>query len=267
MTFKLSLSYGWTLVKKAASAWADDHAPSMGAALSYYTVFSLAPMLLIVIAVAGLIFGQDAARGALFEQLNSLMGADAAKAVESLLASVSKPSQGIWATVIAVVVLLIGATSVFGELQDALDRIWRAPARKAGGLWGLLRARLLSFGMILCIAFLLMVSLVVGTAVSALAKWWSPLFGDWELLAHAVTFVFGLLVTTVGFALIYKLMPRVKVQWKDVWIGAGSPRCCFLSAAFSLVSTSVRAVSLRDLAPPARSSSSSCGCTTRRRSF
>ena len=149
------------------------------------------------------------------------MGADAAKAVQGILASASKPSEGIVATVIGVGVLLLGATTVFGELQDALDRIWRAPAKeKGGGLWGLLRTRFLSFGMILGIAFLLMVSLVAGTAVSALGKWWSPVFGGWEVLAQAVTFLVGLVVTTIGFAMIYKLMPRVKVQWHDVWLGA-----------------------------------------------
>lgn len=222
----------WRLAKQAAEAWVDDYAPSMGAALSYYTVFSLAPMLLIVIAVAGLAFGEDAARGALFEQLNGMMGADAAKAVEGLLSNVRKPSQGILATVIGVVISLIGATSVFGELQDALDRIWRVPARESGGLWGLLKTRFLSFGLILGIAFLLMVSLVVSAAVSALGTWWGPLFGGWEVLAQTVTFVFGFAVTMAGFAMIYKLMPRVKVRWHDVWIGAAIASLLFSFGRF-----------------------------------
>ncbi|OYU92927.1 MAG: hypothetical protein CFE45_21665, partial [Burkholderiales bacterium PBB5] len=131
----------------------------MGAALAYYSVFSLAPLLLIVISIAGLVFGQDAVRGEVFGQLQGLLGTDASRAIEGLLASVAKPAEGVASTAIGVVLLLIGATSVFGELQDALDRIWRAPARnRSGGLWGLVRARLLSFGMILGIAFLLMVS-------------------------------------------------------------------------------------------------------------
>src|SRR5205085_10686237 len=158
----------WALVKSAVSSWIDDYAPSMGAALSYYTVFSLAPLLLIVISIAGLVFGDEAVRGELFAQLQGLMGADAAKAVQDLLASTSKPSHGIVGTIVGVAVLVFGATTVFGELQDALDRIWRAPARKKGGLWSLLRARLLSFGMILGLAFLLMVSLVLGAVISAL---------------------------------------------------------------------------------------------------
>ena len=126
----------------------DDYAPSMGAALAYYTVFSIAPLLLIVISIAGLVFGEDAARGEIVSQLQGLMGADAAKAVEGLLESVNKPGKGIFATLFGIVLLLIGATTVFGELQDALDRIWRAPAREGSGLWNLLRARILSFGMI-----------------------------------------------------------------------------------------------------------------------
>ena len=142
MKYRHSLQEWWQLIKAAVTAWMDDYAPSMGAALSYYTVFSLAPMLLIVISVAGLIFGADAVRGEVFGQLRGLMGTEAAKAIEELLASVSEPSEGIAGTVIGIVLLLVGATTVFGELQDALDRIWRAPAReKTGGLWGLLRAR------------------------------------------------------------------------------------------------------------------------------
>ncbi|RYZ63605.1 MAG: YihY/virulence factor BrkB family protein, partial [Proteobacteria bacterium] len=221
MRLHFSLSDWGSLISKSVSAWVDDYAPSMGAALSYYTVFSLAPTLVIVIAVAGLVFGEDAARGALFGQLASLMGADAAKTIEDILAAASKPSEGIAATALGVGVLLLGATTVFGELQDALDRIWHAPAKEKGrGLFGLLRTRFLSFGMILGIAFLLMVSLVIGTAVAALGDWWSPFFGGWEVIAQGVTFLLSLAVTTVGFALIYKLMPRVRVAWHDVWIGA-----------------------------------------------
>ncbi len=215
-----SLQTWWTLVRTAIASWLDDYAPSMGAALSYYTVFSLAPLLLIVVSVAGLVFGEDAVRGELFSQLQGLMGADAAKAVQDLLASVNKPTQGVFATVIGIALLLFGATTVFGELQDALDRIWRAPARKKGGLWLLLRARLLSFGMILGLAFLLMVSLVLGAAISALGKWWGPAFGGWEALLQIVNLVVGFGLTTAVFAMIYKMMPRVHVRWHDVSLGA-----------------------------------------------
>jgi membrane protein len=223
----------WALVKASVSAWSDDYAPSMGAALSYYSVFSLGPLLLIVVSIAGLVFGQDAARGEVFGQLRGLMGDDPAKAVEGLLASMNKPGRGVISTIVGLVVLLIGATSVFGELQDALDRIWRAPARdKSGGLWTLLRSRLLSFGMILGIAFLLMVSLVLSAAISALGKWWSGAFGEWEVLLQIVNLAVGFVLTTSVFAMIYKLMPRVAVHWYDVWLGAATTSVLFTVGRF-----------------------------------
>jgi len=161
----------WSLLQQAIKAWSDDYAPSMGAALSYYTLFSIAPLLLIVIAVAGWVFGDEAVRGELTGGLQYLMGEEGAKAIEGLLASVSNPKEGIIATVVGVLVLLLGATTVFGELQNALDRIWRAPAREEiGGVFRLLRSRLLSLGMILGIAFLLMVSLVFDAALQTLGK-------------------------------------------------------------------------------------------------
>lgn len=233
MREKHSLRQWWSLVKEATQAWLDDYAPSMGAALSYYTVFSLAPMLLIVISVAGLVFGAEAVRGEIFGQLRGLMGREAATAAEGLLASVSNPAKGITGTVVGSVLLFVGATSVFGELQDALDRIWRAPARdRSGGLWGLLRARLLSFGMILGIAFLSMVSLVLSALTAALGSWWSGAFGGWETVAHVVNVLVGFVVTAVGFALIYKLMPRVKVQWHDVLLGAAVTALLFTIGKF-----------------------------------
>ena len=208
------------LVKKAGIAWKDDYAPSMGAALSYYTVFSLAPLLLIVISVAGLIFGADAARGEIFGELSGMMGPQAAAAVEGMLASIRKPADSMTAAALGTGALLIGASTVFGELQDALDRIWRAPARTRSGLWTVLRTRLLSFGMILGVAFLLMVSLVAGAAVAALGKWWGGFFSGWEVALQVINATVGFALSTLIFAMIYKLMPRVKVRWRDVWVGA-----------------------------------------------
>src|SRR5207302_1495032 len=156
---RLSAKAALDLLKQTSSAWSEDYAPSIGAALSYYTLFSIAPLLLIVIAVAGLVFGAEAARGEIFGQLAGLIGADGAKAVEGMLQAADRPTQGMVATIVGVLTLLLGATTVFGELQNALDRIWRAPAReKSKGWWNLLRTRLLSFGMVLGIAFLLTVS-------------------------------------------------------------------------------------------------------------
>ncbi len=228
-----SWSEWWGLLKGTVGAWCDDYAPSMGAALSYYSVFSMAPLLLVVIAIAGLVFGQDAARGEVFGQLRGLLGDESAKAVENLLASFSKPSHGIASAFAGIAVLLVGATTVFGELQDALDRIWRAPARdRAGGLWKLVRSRLLSFGMVLGIAFLLMVSLVLSAAISALGHWWSGAFAGWEFLLQGVNLVVGFALTTGVFAMIYKLMPRVDVRWHDVWLGAVTTALLFTVGHF-----------------------------------
>ena len=221
-----------TLFRAAAVNWIDDHAQSMGAALAFYMIFSIAPLLLIVISIAGLVFGEAAARGEIVSQLQGLMGADAAKAIEGLLESVNKPGKGILSTLIGIVVLLIGATTVFGELQDALDRIWRAPARQGSGLWNLLRARLLSFGMILGVGFLLIASLVVSAGLSALGRWWAPLFGGWEVLLQVVNFAVSFALVTAVFAMIYKIMPRVKIEWHDVWIGAAVTSLLFTIGKF-----------------------------------
>ncbi len=210
----------WILTKAAASSWVDDYAQSMGAALAYYTMLSIAPFLLIVISLAGMIFGVEAARGEIAAQLQGLMGRGGAEAVQKLLESASKPAEGVAAAVAGLVLLLVAATSVFAELQDALDRIWRAPKRSRMGIWSLLRARLLSFGTIAGISFLLMVSLVVSAGLAALGKMWGPRFADWQSLAGAVNVVFSYALTTTVFAMIYKVMPRVKVAWTDVWIGA-----------------------------------------------
>ena len=212
----------FSLLKQTFKAWNDDYVPSMGASLAYYTMFSIAPVLLIAITVAGMVFGEDAARGALVEQLRGLMGSDGAHAVEGLLASVSRPATGIIATLFGVVVLVIGATSVFAELQNALDRIWKVPDRETpSGIWNLLRTRLLAFGMIMGIAFLLMISLVLSAALAALGHWWGPYFGSWEASLQAANMLVSFLVITAAFAIIYKAMPKAPVAWRDVWLGAG----------------------------------------------
>ncbi|MDO8299915.1 YihY/virulence factor BrkB family protein [Lacisediminimonas sp.] len=228
----MSLHSLWVLIKAAASSWVDDYAQSMGAALAYYTMFSIAPLLLIVISVAGLIFGVDSARGEILAQLQDLMGVDGAHMVQGLLHSVSKPAESITAMVVGTVLLLIGATTVFGELQDALDRIWRAPKRVHSGLWHLLRSRLLSFGMILGIGFLLTVSLVVSAMLAALGKLWGPLFAEWETLANIVNLLVSFLLMTTVFAMIYKIMPRARVDWADVWIGAAVTALLFTAGKF-----------------------------------
>jgi membrane protein len=210
------------IARQAVVSWIDDYAPSMGAALAYYALFSIAPLVLIVVSIAGLAFGADAARGQIFIELRGLMGETGAAAVQSLLQSVGQPRAGVIGTGVGVVVLLLGAAGVFGELQDALDRIWRAPARvQRSGLVSLLRSRLLSFVMVFGIGLLLIVSLVASAAISAIGRWWQPAFAGWELVAQAENFGLGLVFVTFMVAMIYKLMPRVSIHWRDVWIGAG----------------------------------------------
>src|SRR5438067_660858 len=179
---KPDLATLWSLLKESLYAWYADYAPSMGAALSYYTIFSIAPMLVIVIAVAGLAFGSEAASGAIFEQLRGLVGDDGAVAIQGLVKSASKPATSIIAAITGVITLGIGATTVLGELQSALDRIWRAPPSGEVGLFRMLRKRVLSFGLILALGFLLLVSLVLSAAIVAIGDWWGPLLGKLKWL-------------------------------------------------------------------------------------
>ncbi|MEO8656780.1 MAG: YihY/virulence factor BrkB family protein [Ramlibacter sp.] len=209
------------LFVKAGKAWAADYAPSMGAAISYYTMFSLAPLLVIVIAIAGGLFGREAVQGVIAAQLSGLIGAKGAEFVQQLVASASDTDRGLVAGLISLGVLMIGATTVFGELQSALDRIWHVPeSQKPSGVWAILRARLLSFGLILGLAFLLMVSLVVSAGVAALGTWAGGLMPGWETLLQVINMLVSVTITTVLFAMIFKLMPSTPIGWRDVWVGA-----------------------------------------------
>jgi len=209
------------LLKASALNWAHDYAQSMGAALAFYTMFSIAPLLLIVISVAGLVFGADAARDGLLDKLQSTLGEPGALAVQGLLESEGQPADSVMATAFGTVLLFFAATSVFAELQDALDRIWRAPAKSGtSGWWRMVRARLRSFGLIVGISFLLMVSLASGASVAALSRLWDDAFGGWAAIAQALDLALSVVLSTAVFAMIYKAMPRVRIDWKDVWIGA-----------------------------------------------
>ncbi|TFY99464.1 YihY/virulence factor BrkB family protein [Ramlibacter henchirensis] len=211
----------WRLAVQSVKNWSNDYAPSMGAAISYYTVFSLAPLLVIVIAIAGGVFGREAVQGMISDQLSGLMGAGGAEMVEGLIASASDTDRGLVAGLISFFVLLVGATTVFAELQSALDRIWKVPeSKKPSGIFGLLRARLLSFGLILGVAFLLMVSLVVSAMLAAFGQWAGGLMPGWETLLHLLNIAVSIAILTVLFAMIFKLMPSTPVGWRDVWVGA-----------------------------------------------
>lgn len=211
----------WQIFVAAANAWMDDYAPSMGAALSYYTLFSLAPLLVLVIAIAGVVFGQDAAQGAIIAQLQGIMGKEGATAVQGLLIAAREPSTGIVASIVGGFLLLLGATATFAELQTDLDRIWQVPAKeKPSGVWGWLSSRVLSFGLVLGLAFMLMLSLVVSAALSASSEWLSGSAAAESVLASVLNFIVSFALFTVLFAMIYKIMPTAKISWHDVWMGA-----------------------------------------------
>ena len=217
----MHLTQIWNLIKKSVEAWVDDYAPSMGAALAYYTLFSIAPLLIIAIAVAGLVFGQEAARGEIVAQIQGLIGREGAIAVQGLLKSTNEPGKDIFATAVGIIALVVGATTVFAELQSDLDRIWRVPApATVNGIWTLLRTRLLSFGLVLGLGFLLLVSLIVSAAIAAFGKWSYGFFEGREAYLHALNFSVSFAITTLLFAMIYKFMPRARIAWRDVWVGA-----------------------------------------------
>ena len=211
----------YQLVKKSVNAWINDYAPSMGAAISYYTVFSIAPLMIIVIAVAGFVWGREAVQGEIVGQLSGMIGKQGAEGIQSLIESASQPTQGLVATAISIVVLIIGATTVFAELQSSLDRIWQVPqAPKVSGIWAIVRSRLLSLGFILGLGFLLLVSLVTSAGLAALGTWINGLFPGWETLLVLINIGLSLTIATVLFAMIFKVMPQAKIGWRDVWTGA-----------------------------------------------
>src|SRR5690348_3036193 len=222
----------WSLTKESVKQWSDDYASSMGAALAYYTIFSIAPLLVIVIAVAGFFFGEKAASGQIFDQLRGLVGEHGAATIQAAVASASQTGHGLFAAIAGIVALLLGATTVFNELQTDLDRIWDTPKPESSGIWGMVRSKVLSFGVVLGIGFLLLVSLVLSAGISALGKFWSGWFPGWEILLQAINFIVSFAVVTGLFALIYKLLPRCHIGWHDVWIGAAVTSLLFSIGKF-----------------------------------
>ncbi|WP_457419570.1 YihY/virulence factor BrkB family protein [Roseateles sp. P5_E7] len=197
-----------------------NRGPRMGAAIAYYTLFSLAPLLLIVVSVAGLVWGGEAVRGELVGQLQGLLGEAGAATIEGMLKSVAWPVGGWLNTLVGLGLMVVGATTVFAELQDALDTIWHVPARPVQGWWAWLRARLLSFGLILGLSFLLLTSLLLGALLAVAQTWWKPWFGEWLYVAGVANAVISQGLVVAVFALIFKWMPRARVAWRDVLLGA-----------------------------------------------
>lgn len=214
------LAASYRLLHATIHDWLVHRAASKGAALAFYTLFSLAPVLLFVLAIAGSLYGVAAARGQLFGELRHLLGRDGAQAVELLLAGASNPAAGHWATALAAVILLIGATTVFAELKASLDDIWQITPARDSALVALIRTRLLSLGMILVLAFLLLVSLAVSAALSLLDQLGSADNRYLAALLGGLNALFAYLVISALFAAIFKLLPQVRLAWRDVLIGA-----------------------------------------------
>ncbi|HEX5344845.1 MAG TPA: YihY/virulence factor BrkB family protein [Duganella sp.] len=222
------------VLKCTVSEWFEHRGGSMGAALAFYTLFSLAPVLVLVLAIAGWFYGPQAAQGELFAQLRGLVGAQGAEAIQLVLAGAQSKEEGRLATLVAGGLLLFGATTVFAELKASLDAIWQVPPLAHGSVWDVVRTRLLSFGMVLVLAFLLMVSLVVSAALSLLEKYWGSVWRDAGVVLTVLNALIGFAVIAALFAVIFKMLPRVRLSWHDVSIGALGTAALFTLGKYAI---------------------------------
>jgi membrane protein len=209
----------WVTLKQTFRAWNDHEAPRLGAALSFYTVLSLAPLVILVIAIASLIFGRSTAQSEIIGQVQGIMGAEGAKAVETVIEHGQRPT-GVFASVIGAITLLVGASGAFSELQFALNKIWDVKPKEGSGIASLITARLFSFGMVLAVGFLLIVSLVITAGLAVLGKFFGEIRPMPELLMHTINFVVSFVGISALFALILKYVPEARIKWRDVWEGA-----------------------------------------------
>lgn len=222
------------IVKETGVDWIDDKAPRLAASLALYTLLSLAPLLILAVSVAGLMFGDEAARGQIQGQLSGILGEQGAAAVQSILANARTPSSGIVGTIVGLVLALVGASGVFGELQGTLNAIWDVDTKPGRGIKGFLRDRFFSFTLVLGVAFLLLVSLVLSAGLAAVGAYLSHTMPGGEVIWQVLNFVIALGVTTVLFALIYKYIPDVKIAWRDVWGGALVTALLFTLGKFAI---------------------------------
>lgn len=223
----------WQFLKTTINEWVEAEPFQLAAALSYYTLFSLAPLLLIAIGVAGFVFGREAAQNQIVETLQGMIGQDSAKAVQEMIqASSEKPKTGMLSTIIGFVALLFGAGGVVGQLQTSLNKMWEVTPKPGQGIWGFLRQRFFSFAMVLAIGFLLLVSLVVTAVLSSFTSMLSSFLGDATFVAHAIDILVSFGFVTLLFALIYKYVPDVEIQWRDVWVGAALTSILFTTGKY-----------------------------------
>jgi membrane protein len=228
------LPNAWRFIEEIADSWLDHHAPRLAAALAYYTLLSIAPLVVIAIALAGFVFGESAARGQIATQLGAVVGEQAAKGIEAVIANAHSPASGILSTALGVAVLLLGSSGVFAELQSTLDTIWDVEPKPGRGVWGTVKDRFVSFTMVLGVAFLLLVSLVVSAALSAAGHFFGSVLPGGEMVWQVVNFFISLGGITVLFALIFKVVPDAEIRWGDVWIGAIVTAVLFSVGKFAL---------------------------------
>jgi membrane protein len=210
----------WPVIKATFSEWGTDKCPRLGAALSYYTVFSIAPVLIVAIAIAGFFLGHEAAQGRVVDQLTGLIGRESAEMLQSAIAKAGSHKAGLWASILGLVTLLVGATGVMIELQDALNTVWKVLPKPGGGWRRFVRARILALALVLSLGFLLLVSLVMSAGLEGFSKWAGGYLPKWVALGYVLNYVVSIGVIALFFALIFKALPDAKVAWKDVWIGA-----------------------------------------------
>ena len=224
------------LLKQTAQEWITDKAPQLGAALAYYTVFSLAPLILVLLAIVGLLFRNDPA-GAwnkISEQMSYFLDKRAVEVVQNIAQKAAQPNKSLLATVIGVLLALFGASGVFGQLQDALNTVWGVKAKPGGGIWGFLRSRFLSFAMVGGICFLLLVSLALESVLKAFSHYVQSVLPGGIVIALATYWVFDLAVVILLFAIIFKFLPDAEIRWRDVWIGAGMTAIFFAIGKWAL---------------------------------
>lgn len=222
------------LLKQTYTDWNEDKAPRLGAALAYYTVFSIAPLLVVVISIAGLVFGEEAVRGEISREIGRIVGSQAAQFIEAMLEGARKPTASIIATAVGIVTLILGAMGVFGQLQDALNTIWEVRPKPGLTLLQTVKARLTPFVMLIGVSFLLLTSLLATAAIAALGNWMSSVLPLPEFVMQAVNLVIGFGIITVMFAMMFKILPDVEIQWHDVWIGAAVTAFLFLIGQLGL---------------------------------
>jgi membrane protein len=208
------------LLRQAGAAWFADNAPRLGAALAFYTLFSLAPVLIIAVSVAGFVFGEKAAQGEIVRQFQGLMGTQGAMAIETIIHSTNQPALGVFATMLGLLAILVGASGAFNELQDALNTIWKVDSRTQSFWTVTFRQRFFSLSLVIATGFLLLTSLVITAALSAAGRLASNMLSMPGLLLQSMNFVFSFGIITILFALILKFIPDTTIQWRDIWIGA-----------------------------------------------